>query len=122
MKTARNISSIISLLIFGVVLYMMFVVPARQKKQAFKMSFNGKVISTLEQKRSHYITVEITNNKSKCYIYISAIKDKRLYPQYLDSIFKEPDSAIMYLKKDQKKEIIPLEGIACLDINCSVKK
>jgi len=37
-------------------------------------------------------------------------------------MFKEPGSDIMYLKKDQKKEVIPLEDIDCLDIDCREKK
>ena len=122
MKTARNIGSIISLLLFGFFLYIAFVKPIQLKKQAFKSGFNGIVISTLEgQKRDHRITVEIMNGESRCYILISSIKDRKLYPQYRDSIFKKPDSGIIFLKKDQTTENLPMDDIDCLDIDCPAK-
>ena len=119
MIRAKNIISIISLLAFGVIVYFMFAIPNRAKKEAFKLSFSGTVISTLKgEKRDHRITVEILKGESRCFILISPIKDKRLYPQYRDSIFKESGSDIMYLKKDQKTEIIAMDDIHCLNIDC----
>jgi hypothetical protein len=122
-KTARTISSIVSLLIFVILACIIFIAPVVDKKRAFGSGFHGMVISTMEgEKRDHRIIVEITNDRSKCFVLISPIKDKRLYPQYLDSMFKGSGSDIMYLKKDKKKEIIPMEDIDCLNIDCSVKK
>lgn len=123
MKTARNIGSIISLLLFGLFLYMAFVKPMQLKKQAFKSGFNGIVISTLEgQGRVHRITVEILNGESRCNILISPITERTLYPQYRDSIFKKSESDIIFLKKDQSTEILEMDGINCLDIDCPTKK
>lgn len=119
MNKARNIVSIISLLIFIVIAGMIFIIPARAKKQAFKLSFSGTVISTLEgEKRDRRITVEIVNGDSRCYIVVSHIKERKLYPQYHDSIFKDANSDIMYLKKDKQTKITTMEGISCLNIYC----
>jgi hypothetical protein len=118
MKTVKNIISILSLLAFCYFIYLAFINPIQLKKQAFHSGFNGTVISTLEGKRIHDITVEITTGESKCYILISAVNDPKLYPQYRDSIFKKPHSGIMYLKKDQSNEITVMDNIDCLDINC----
>ena len=122
MKTIKNIISILSLLAFCYFLYLAFIIPIQLKKQAFHSGFNGTVISTLEGKRIHDITVEITTGESKCYILISAVKDRKLYPQYRDSIFKKRKSHIMYLKKDQSTEIVAMANIHCLDITCDTPK
>lgn len=119
MTKARNIFSLISLLIFAVILYIIFIIPARAKKQAFTLSFSGTVISTLEgKKRDRRITVEIINGVDRCFIQVSPIKERKFYPQYRDTIFKDADSDIIYLKKDQQTEIIPMDGISCLNIYC----
>lgn len=98
---------------------MMFILPARDKKRAFKLSFSGTVISTLKgEKRDHRITVEIMKGESRCFILISPIKTREIYPQYRDSIFKDANSDMIYLKKDQKNEIISMDGIECLNIYC----
>lgn len=122
MKTIKNIISILSLLAFCYFLYLALIIPIQLKKQAFHSGFNGTVISTLEGKRIHDITVEITTGESKCYILISAVKDRKLYPQYRDSIFKKQNSGIMYLKKDQSTEIVAMANIHCLDITCDTPK
>lgn len=123
MKTVKNIISILSLLAFCYFLYLAFINPVQLKRQAFHSGFHGTVISTLEEgKRIHDIIVEITAGESKCYILISAVKDRKLYPQYRDSIFKKPNSDIIYLKKDQSNEITVMDNIDCLAINCDAPK
>lgn len=102
---------------------MMFILPARAKKRAYKSSFNGTVISTMiGEKRDHRVTIEIKNEASRCFILVSPIKNKKLHPQYLDSIFKAANAEIIYLKKDQTKEIVPMDDIDCLDIDCREEK
>lgn len=122
MNTLRIISSIFSLLIFLVIVYIAFIAPDRDKERAYESSFSGKVISTLETegrgKRVISITVEILNDHSRCFVLISPVERKKLYPQYLDSIFKKSNSDIIYLKKDQSNEIVKMDGIDCLSINC----
>ncbi len=95
------------------------------KKQAFKESFSGMVISTMEQKRNPKyttsVTVEIVEKDWICLVVISPIKPGGLYPCYRDSIFKEVNSNEIFLKRGQE-DLVLLDGISCLDIEHSIKK
>jgi hypothetical protein len=122
MKQAKLIFNITIILFFMLMVGSVFFTYYDLKKKAFKSGFSGKVISTLKAKRGGNITVEITENELKCFVVISRIKDGGLYPQYNDSIFKNSNSDIMFLKKDKSVEIQELYDIVCLRIDCSAKK